>query len=76
MLPQPIPEEGLSLEIPDLLSRQSLDSLKKSGKVIDIIYYDGQAVTIEAMLQRLERKWYYTKHAPLRMERVSAGGIK
>jgi hypothetical protein len=54
------------------LNKQSLASLKKSGKVADIIYYDGQAVTVETMMQHLDRKWYYTRHAALRMERESA----
>jgi hypothetical protein len=75
VLPQPIPEEGLHIEIPDLIAKQSIESLKRSWKVIDVIYYDGQAITVEAMLQHLDRKWYYTKHAPLRMERQAVRWI-
>lgn len=75
LLPQPIPEEWLALQIPDLLPKQSLAALKKSWKVIDVLYYDGQSVTVEALLQNLERKRYYAMHAPLRLERVWVWGI-
>jgi hypothetical protein len=75
LLPEPISWTWVDLEIEDLLPATSLQSLKKSWKVTDIILYDWQSKQMDVLLQRLERKRYYTKHAPLRLEKQKAGWL-
>jgi hypothetical protein len=75
LLPEPISWTWVDLEIEDLLPATSLQSLKKSWKVTDVIYYDWQWKQMDVLLQRLERKWYYTKHAPLRLQKQKSGWL-
>lgn len=59
----------LSVELPDELSYASLESHLADEAIIDVKYYDPQTFRIDALLENMERQWYYVQVAWLRLDR-------
>ncbi|MBP7847677.1 hypothetical protein KA013_00435 [Patescibacteria group bacterium] len=74
VLPETLSEKGLDIEIEDQLAKDSIEDYLDDGKIVEVRHYDGAAASVQSLLENIERQWYYTKVAPLRLEQTSAGG--
>jgi len=74
VLPETLSEKGLDIEIEDQLAKDSIEDYLKDGKIVQVRHYDGATASVQSLLEDIERQWYYTKVAPLRLEQTSNGG--
>lgn len=69
VLPSTMTETWLYLQIPDELPYWSVEEYKKSGKILEVRYYDGATKRIDALLNNLEKQRYYLEVAGMRMDK-------
>lgn len=72
-LPKSLTTTGIAVEIFDQLDAKPIPTYLKNGTLLDVTYYDGNSTHIDSILLNVPKKRYYTKVAPLYLEKDESG---